>query len=184
MRVHTLSAPGMHRGENEILKPKVQIENKKFKNKIKCMKTKQLFWTIVSFDGSIRNMTCSAERVAKEVMAMSQFNFAEAEYDGEVYTLDRGLGNYFSLRVKPINRPQVEVCRILESRSRWIDVDPMGQDPWAIYLVKSPIYDDKPEWYFESSNEAEYAYDEIGDELLLILEQENGRIKVLTIEQR
>jgi hypothetical protein len=148
------------------------------------MKTKQLFWTIVSFDGSIRNMTCSAERVAKEVMTMSQFNFAEAEYDGEVYTLDRGLGNYFSLRVKPINRPQVEVCRILEPRSKWIDVDPMGQDPWAIYLVKTPIYDDKPEWYFESSDEAEYAYDEFGDELLLILEQENGRIKVLTIEQR
>lgn len=32
-RVHTLSAPGMHRGENEILESKVQIENKKFKNK-------------------------------------------------------------------------------------------------------------------------------------------------------
>ena len=149
------------------------------------MKTKQLFWTIVSFDGSIRYMTCNAERVAKEVMAMSQFNYAEAEYDGEVYTLDRGLGNYFSLSVKPINRPQVEVCRILESQAKWVDVNSMAQNPWAIYLVKQSIYEDEsPEWYFESSNEAEYAYDEVGDELLLILEQENGRIKVLTIEQR
>ena len=32
-RVHTLSAPGVHRRENEILESKVQIENKKFKIK-------------------------------------------------------------------------------------------------------------------------------------------------------
>lgn len=167
--------------------PRIKSSNRnnKIQNKKMIMKTKQLFWTIVSFDGSIRNMTCDAERVAKEVMTMSQFNYAEAEYNGEVYTLDRGLGNYFSLRVKPINRPQVEVCRILEPRSRWIDVDPMGQNPHAIYLVKQSIYEDEPsEWWFESANEAEYAYDEVGDELLLILEQENGKVKTITIEKR
>lgn len=149
------------------------------------MKDLNLFWTIATFDGEVRNMTCSVERVAKEVMAIESFNLAEAEKNGVIYRLDRGLGNYFKVTAKYPNVPEKEILRILEPRSKWIDVDPMGQNPYAIYLVKQSIYEDEPsEWWFESSNEAEYAYDEIGDELLLILEQENGRIKVITIEKR
>ena len=148
------------------------------------MKDLNLFWTITTFDGEVRNMTCNVERVAKEVMAIESFNLAEAEKNGVIYRLDKGLGNYLKVTAKYPNMSEREVLRILEPQAKWIDVDPMGQDLWAKYLVKSSIYDDKPEWYFESSNEAEYAYDEIGDELLLILEQENGKVKVITIEQR
>lgn len=161
------------------------------------MKTKQLFWTIVSFDGSIRNMTCSAERVAKEVMAISQFNYAEAEYDGEVYTLDRGLGNYFSLRAKSNKQ---EVLRILEPRSKWIDVDELAQVPDTKYLVfeessGSPSCKVTYESYFDSACSAEEYFDyyvnrepdEESDNwgqaiLYLILQQGEGSIEVIELE--
>lgn len=149
------------------------------------MKKLNLFWTITTFDGEVRNMTCDVMRVVKEVMAIKSFNLAEAELNGVIYRLDRGLGNYFKVTAKYPNMPEKEVLRILEPRSKWIDVDPMGQNSWAIYLVKQSVYDDEPsELWFESSNEAEHAYDEIGDELLLILEQKPGKVKVIIVERK
>lgn len=161
------------------------------------MKTKQLFWTIVSFDGSVHNMTCSVERTAKEVMAIDQFNYAEAELNGEVYILDKGLGNFFSVRTKSNKQ---EVLRILEPQAKWISVDEFVQVPEAKYLVfeessGSPSCKVTYESYFDSACSAEeyfdYYVDREPDEesdnwgqaiLYLILQQGEGCVEVIELE--
>lgn len=164
------------------------------------MKDLNLFWTITTFDGEVRNMTCNVMRVAKEVMAIESFNLAEAEKNGVIYRLDKGLGNYLKVTAKYPNMSEREVLRILEPQSKWINVDEFAQVPEAKYLVfeessGSPSCKVTYESYFDSACSAEeyfdYYVDREPDEesdnwgqaiLYLILQQGEGCVEVIELE--